>query len=572
VGLPITPPGTLVAPRPFDVERSHTKSSARPKRLEWPRRPKWLKRPRWWVIALILTPLLIVGAVDFFADDLVQDYILSEVNERLVGYTISVDAVDFHPLNFSLEVERMIIVQDAHPDPPIAFFPHVDFNVQWSTLFLGRFVGDCELASPRFYVNQIQLTEEAKDDVDMDERGWQRALEAMYPLKINRLQVENGSLTYIDDDPDRPLELTEANLVARNIRNVVSRQHIYPSTLHLDSRLFEKGSLTLDGHADFLSEPYPGILADISLEDVPLERLDPVAEDVRLQIAAGAFSAQGQLEWHPARRRLHLTDARLVGPRVDYIYDPQQTEQAIEAAERLQEERPAEVQLDRLVVTGGELGFVNQQSKQDWRVFLTDGHIEIDDYSNDPKGPPSKIRASGRFMDSGDARLSAEFRSNEDGADFDLAVAIEDTDLSSLNDMLRAHAGFDVRGGQFALYAELGVHDGNLEGYIKPLFSDVNIYDPAQDKHKGLLRKVYEGIAEGIADLLENRKRDEVATVAELAGPVGDPKTSNLEVVMRLIKNAFFKSILPGFEHDMDHSADGQARERKQRRKDRDRN
>jgi hypothetical protein len=151
-------------------------------------------------------------------------------------------------------------------------------------------------------------------------------------------------------------------------------------------------------------------------------------------------------------------------------------------------------------------------------------------------------------------------------------VAIEDTDLSSLNDLLRAHAGFDVRGGQFALYAELGVHDGRLEGYVKPLFSDVNIYDPAQDKHKGVFRKMYEGIAEGIADLLENRKRDEVATVAELGGPVGDPKTRNVEVVLRLIKNAFFKSILPGFERDMDRSADGHARERKERRKDRDGN
>jgi hypothetical protein len=524
------------------------------------------------VIALAVLPLLIVLAVDFFSDDLVQDYILTTVNERLVGYTIRVDKVDFHPLNFSLAVENMVIVQDAHPDPPIALFPYVDFNVQWSTLLLGRFVGDCELDSPRFYVNQIQLAEEAKDEVDMDERGWQRALEAMYPLKINRLQVENGSLTYIDDDPKKPLELTEANLVARNIRNVMSRERLYPSAIHLDSRLFGKGLLSLDGHADFLSEPYPGILADISLEDVPLERLDPVAEDVRLQIAAGSFSAHGLLEWHPARRSLHLTDARLVGPRVDYVYEPQQTEQAIEAAERLQEERPAEVRLDRLVISGGELGFVNQQSKQDWRVFLTDGQIELTDYSNDPQGPPSTLRAHGRFMDSGDARLKAVFRSDEDGADFDLAVAIEDTDLSSLNDLLRAHAGFDVRGGQFALYAELGVHDGRLEGYVKPLFSDVNIYDPAQDKHKGVFRKMYEGIAEGIADLLENRKRDEVATVAELGGPVGDPKTRNVEVVLRLIKNAFFKSILPGFERDMDRSADGHARERKERRKDRDGN
>jgi hypothetical protein len=36
--------------------------------------------------------------------------------------------------------------------------------------------------------------------------------------------------------------------------------------------------------------------------------------------------------------------------------------------------------------------------------------------------------------------------------------------------------------------------------------------------------------------------------VADLTGRVDDPDASALQVVVRLIQNAFFKAILPGFE------------------------
>ncbi len=116
-----------------------------------------------------------------------------------------------------------------------------------------------------------------------------------------------------------------------------------------------------------------------------------------------------------------------------------------------------------------------------------------------------------------------------------------------MNDLLRSYANLDVTGGTFSFYSQLRVADGRLDGYVKPLFREVNVYDPQQDEDEGIFHKLWEKLAEGVSELLENRPNEEVATVADLSGSVSDPNASNLQVIINLIENAFVKAILPGF-------------------------
>lgn len=120
-----------------------------------------------------------------------------------------------------------------------------------------------------------------------------------------------------------------------------------------------------------------------------------------------------------------------------------------------------------------------------------------------------------------------------------------------MNDLLRASGNFDVVAGLFSFYSELSVKDGTVSGYVKPLFKDLDVYDRRQDKEKNLFHEVYEGLVGGVAGLLENQPRDEVATKAAVSGRIGDTKTNTWQVIVRLIQNAFFKAILPGFEQEV---------------------
>jgi len=123
--------------------------------------------------------------------------------------------------------------------------------------------------------------------------------------------------------------------------------------------------------------------------------------------------------------------------------------------------------------------------------------------------------------------------------------------MHALNNLLRAYGNFDVTEGLFSVYPELSVKNGEVQGYIKPLFKDMNVYDARQDKEKSAFHKLYEGLVGGIAKLLQNKPREEVATKVEISGTVENPKTSTWQTVTNLIQNAFFKAILPGFEREV---------------------
>jgi hypothetical protein len=62
---------------------------------------------------------------------------------------------------------------------------------------------------------------------------------------------------------------------------------------------------------------------------------------------------------------------------------------------------------------------------------------------------------------------------------------------------------------------------------------------------------MYEMMVGGVAHLLENRTHQEVATKADIKGRVGNPETSTWQIVTELVKNAFFKAILPSFEKEI---------------------
>ena len=62
---------------------------------------------------------------------------------------------------------------------------------------------------------------------------------------------------------------------------------------------------------------------------------------------------------------------------------------------------------------------------------------------------------------------------------------------------------------------------------------------------------MYERVVSGVAKLLKNRERDEVATKAEVLGRIDNPKVGTVAAIVRLVQNAFFKAILPGFDAEV---------------------
>lgn len=91
---------------------------------------------------------------------------------------------------------------------------------------------------------------------------------------------------------------------ANDIRNVRSAPGVYPSPIHAEATLFGTGRGVLDGHADFLVDPYPGFHATFRLEKVPLDALSlPVLAHTNFVLQAGPRQGGVQAALRDARRR-----------------------------------------------------------------------------------------------------------------------------------------------------------------------------------------------------------------------------------------------------------------------------
>src|SRR5215510_5846939 len=276
---------------------------------------------RWtWILASFAVLLAVLVVASLLIDEPLRAYTERKLNANLKGYTAHLGRLDFHPLGFSLDLKDLIITQDQNPDPPVAAIPKLSASVQWRALFAARLVADFSMDRPAVYINRKQTKKEMEDKVPVQERGWQQALESIYPLKINEFKIRNGEVTYIDEGPFKPLHLSQLNFRAGNIRNVWSPNRVYPSDLHLEGQVFDAGHMLLDGQANFLAEPHVGLNVQLTLENIELDYFKPLAARQNVTLRNGTLTGTGHMEYAPDIKVLELQNLTIQGVQLTYTH------------------------------------------------------------------------------------------------------------------------------------------------------------------------------------------------------------------------------------------------------------
>jgi hypothetical protein len=508
-----------------------------------------------WVLGVPVALLVILGLALAFIDEPLRVYAERELNRRVEGYTFRIGALDFHPIGLSLDLENVTVTQEDHPDSPVVQLTKWHASIHWRELLSGNLVSDQSIDRPVVQITRTQAAKEAKDDISVEKRGWQEAVLAIYPLKINEFAITEGDITYRENNTSKPLHVGQLNVRATNIRNVRSKADEYPSEVHVDAVLFDKGKVTVDGQADFLSEPHMGITANINLQDVELVNVLPLTAQRQVQLTQGVLSTKGHVEYSPRTQVVRLATLSARDVKLDYVHAattaPKEKDtgrQVAQTAEKVVNHPKLLLRVDQGNIENSEFGLVNKATDPPYRVFISGTDIYLENWSNQLTQGSAIVRLRGMFMGTGATQINGMFRPETKSPDFDLSIRIWETHVKTMNNLLRAYGGVDIASGVFSVFAEAKVKNDQVDGYIKPLFKDVKAYDPVQDSDKGLLKRIFEKMINAASEILKNTPRGEVATKAEVSGPVENPKANTWELVIDLIQNAFFEAILPGFE------------------------
>lgn len=543
-------------------------------RDEW-EAPMIRMRSAWWIGLIAAISLLVLLAGGLLAEPL-RAFAERELNERSDEYQFRLGRLDLHPFTFSVDWYDVVVRQVEYPEPPVAMIERWHADVQWRALLRGMFVSDHTVSRLTMHIMKSQASEELHSEVTPDEASWQKALLAIYPLKVNDFTIEYGHVIYSETEFGDPIEMTQIRVHASNIRNVESQEDELPSSFTLDAVLFGSGTVHVEGHGDLLREPHVAVKAAIKVNDVELRHLLPVSRPRQIDIMGGVLSVTGNLFYAPERYELFANDlllrdlkmdivqstrpasvarpsARPSGKQVKKAPQPQQSHQDGARAEfRAATPRDSVprwvLRLARGSVVNSEVGYINRTGNPNYRLFISDLAMHFDHWSNQVTDEMSKVELKGLFMGKGTAEGDAAFRFGSEKPDFAARLKVLRTPLTSINNLLRAHGGVDVARGSFSIFTEMTVKNGRIDGYLKPLLKNVDVYDPVQDRGKGLWNSLLEKLMDVGATVLTNTTRDEVATKAEISGRTDNPQASTWEIVLKLLQNAFFEAILPGLE------------------------
>jgi len=517
-----------------------------------------LRKHRWWaiggfivgliVVTLILAAVLLEAPLKRYAED--------QAAQRLADYDVRIGTIHIHPFRLALEVNDVVVRQRAHPEPPLATIPSLIADARFLPLLTGTLDLDLHIERPALTATADQIDKvmptEDKEAIKEEAAAWQDTIRGMMPVRLS-LSISQGEITYTSKPSVAPIRIEQFEIVADNVTNRPAGDHMYPSVLRVSGRLPDQAELALNGRADFLSKPDPRVEGEIQIKHFSLTNLMPITEQYNVQLQRGSLDVTGHVQHSGKTTVVDINQFTLEGVKADYVHMAQTKKEAARA--KRGEEKVKGVHQDPTLVLKvahgkilhSDVGFINKTTSPDYRVFLSDMDLEVDHFSNRPEEGMGEMKLTGKFMGTGPTTVTGSFRPEKPSPDFDLHVRIVKTQVHTFNQLLRAYGQFDTTGGTFAFFSEMTVKHNHIDGYLKPFLKDVEVYDPEQDKDKAASRKIYEAVVGGVLALFKSSSTGKVATEMHVTGPLENPKDDTWQVIGKLVQNAFFKAILPGF-------------------------
>lgn len=217
-------------------------------------------------------------------------------------------------------------------------------------------------------------------------------------------------------------------------------------------------------------------------------------------------------------------------------------------------QRLVPITLDEVRIDNGEVVFRNFHSDPPVNVHATDVQARVTNLTNAAGGDGSRVaHFTGKANILGQAPLDtgADFDPFSQAGDFDFHLRITDIDLTRLNDLAKAYGGFNFKGGHGDLVMETHARDGRLDGYIKPLFRDVDIFDWKQDvsgDQGGVVNGLWQALVAGVQNLFKNQSADQFGTRVTLSGNLKHEDVSLWQALTGILRNAFVKAFQPRYD------------------------
>jgi hypothetical protein len=208
--------------------------------------------------------------------------------------------------------------------------------------------------------------------------------------------------------------------------------------------------------------------------------------------------------------------------------------------------------VNHFTVTDGKFLYADIVESPDINLLIQNISLSATNLSNvvdKSKTLPSDIKLNAVSFGNGNLIATAKMNLLKKMPDMDVNISLKKADVTALNTVALATAGFDFEKGQFELYSEFAINNGYLKGYFKPMFHNIKIPDSLGKPNSSVFKRVWEGVVTFLGFVLKNKHKDSFATKVPMEGDLNDPKLS----VWTLIKNVFRNGFIQPFRNEVDN-------------------
>lgn len=179
--------------------------------------------------------------------------------------------------------------------------------------------------------------------------------------------------------------------------------------------------------------------------------------------------------------------------------------------------------------------------------------IRLEGVSNRPEdqNKSTKLLVEGRTSGQGKLTGYFQFSGVEANPGVKGQMQLSHMDLRFLNPFFRKNANLDLESGKLDLFLEFAVRDWQVDGYVKPMLSEVKFIDLDKKKEKGFWRILWEQLLTFVAWVLKNQETDQIAAKIKFSGRLDGPDTNPASAFGTLVRNAFIEAIQGGFDRDL---------------------
>jgi hypothetical protein len=221
---------------------------------------------------IIIGIVVLLVAVRISLPFIVTKYV-NRVLSEIEGYQGSIDDVDLHLYRGAYKIiglELFSVEKDIKT--PFVAIDNIDISIEWKALFDGSIVGEIILENPELNFAAGPGEEEVQTG---EENDWTQTIKDLVPLQINRFEIINGKISYLDDysDPKVDIYFNGMNALATNLNNSNDTTADLPSKIIVTSSTIGDGKFDLDMDINILKQ-IPDFDVNLKLDNVNLPALN----------------------------------------------------------------------------------------------------------------------------------------------------------------------------------------------------------------------------------------------------------------------------------------------------------